>query len=81
MCLMIFIWYETNWDGDNFFYLDFLTSVKLSQLTKLSNWRWFNLDFLFSNITNRMAKQTSGIGICFESSNLYEICETLSDRF
>ena len=35
--------------------------------------------FLFANVTNKMAKLTSSIGICFASYSLYEIHETLSD--
>ena len=35
--------------------------------------------FLFVNITNKMVNMTSSIGICFISSNLYEILETVSD--
>ena len=37
---------------------------------------------LFANITNvedKLTKLTSSIGICFVSSNLYEIYETMSD--
>ena len=34
--------------------------------------------FLFANITNK-AKLTFRIGICFASSNLYEIYETVVD--
>ena len=33
--------------------------------------------FLFANIINKIAKLTSNTGICFVSSNLYEIHETL----
>ena len=28
---MIFIWAETNWNGDTFFYLNFLTLVELDK--------------------------------------------------
>ena len=38
--------------------------------------------FLFANIANlidKMTKLTSSIGICFASSNMYEIHETVSD--
>ena len=35
--------------------------------------------FLFANVTNKMAKLTSSIGIWFVSSNLYEIHETVLD--
>ena len=35
--------------------------------------------FLFANITNKMAKLTSSIGICFVSYSLYEIHETVSE--
>ena len=45
MYLMIFIWSETNGNGDTFFYLNFLTLVKSSKLTKLFNWKWFDLVF------------------------------------
>ena len=45
MCLMIFIWSETNWNGDTIFNLIFLNFAKLSQSTKLFNWKWFNLVF------------------------------------
>ena len=34
--------------------------------------------FLFASITNKMAKLASSIGICFVSSNLYEIHKTVS---
>ena len=34
---------------------------------------------LFANITKKMAKPTSSIGICFVSSNLCEIHEIVSD--
>ena len=38
-----------------------------------------NYSSLFANITNKMAKLTSSIGICSVSFNLYEIHETVSD--
>ena len=45
MCLMIFIWSKTNWNGDTIFYSYLLTLVKLSQSTELFNWKWFSLAF------------------------------------
>ena len=34
-----------------FFYLNLLDLVKLNQYTKLFSWEWFNLVFIFTNIT------------------------------
>ena len=35
--------------------------------------------FLFANINSKMVNLTSSIGICFLSSDLYKIHETVSD--
>ena len=78
MSFMIFIKSETNWDGNTFFLFKFSTFGKIKSIDENFT-KTIQLSFLFANITNKMANLTSSTGICFVSSDFYEIHETVLD--
>ena len=62
-----------------FFLFKFANFGKIKSIDETFQLKMIQSISLLANITNKMAKLTSSIAICFVSSNLYEIHETLLD--
>ena len=66
-------------EGGTFFLFKYSSFGKIKSIYRTIQLKMIQSSFLFANIINKIAKLTSSINICFVSSNLYEIHETVSE--